>query len=420
MSPTSTGAPAAATNPWTNFFGNLTCQPSRTANPISETDVQKAVAGARNNGEELRVVGGGHSLPPVVPTSGTLLDLAALDGELRVDRDALTATIPAGRTLRSIFNPLWDAGVALKNMGELADGTIAGAISTGAHGTGIDLQCTSASLVHARLALASGDIIEVSREQDENLLRAAQVSLGMLGVLTEVTIEVAPAYDLQEVAGTMDLDQVLDQWDDLVASHRHFSFYYIPNDTARRAFAEQLEHLPSTGGEGCYVSRIDAVTPDVPREDLGPHSHRDRMDRVLTIDFDPNYREIEYAVPLEAGKDTFLEMRDLIGSSFPEYAYPINVRFVAGDDAFLSAYSGGPRVVFSVSEDPEADYASTLAPIEELFLGRGGRPHWGKEHALSQADTSRLFPDLDKFATVRRDLDPAGLFLNDHVRELFL
>ena len=97
----------------------------------------------------------------------------------------------------------------------------------------------------------------------------------------------------------------------------------------------------------------------------------------------------------------------------------MNVRFVAGDDAFLSAYNGGPKVVFSVSDHPSAPWGSVLGNAENLFQQHGGLPHWGKEHALTRERAAVLFPDFERFQKIRRELDPKDLFLNAHLREIF-
>lgn len=409
---------ATTTAGWTNWFGNQSCSPERVAKPRSEDELRKLVREVSQSGGQLRVVGGGHSLPPVVPTNGVLVDLADMPGELVVDTVKRTARLPAGRKLRSVFDSLWDAGLALSNMGELADGTIAGAVSTGAHGTGLTLPCTSASVVAGRIITPSGEILEVS-ESDPGLLRAAQVSLGLLGVFTELTLKMEPAYDLYEVPALMETDEVLDNWDGLVAAHRHFSFYFVATMAAGETFAAQLPHLPVGVHDACYATLIDAAEPGVRVADPAEHSRQDRMDRILTIDFDPNYREIEYAVPLDIGRETFIELREMLLRSYPDYSYPINVRFVAGDEAYLSAYAGGPRTVFSVSDHPDAAWSTLLGPVEEFFLTKGGRPHWGKEHSLAAETAAALWPDFDRFVQLRRELDPVGMLLNDHLRDLF-
>ncbi|MFJ4027507.1 D-arabinono-1,4-lactone oxidase [Paenarthrobacter sp. NPDC089989] len=405
---------------WTNWFGNQSCRPAEREWPLDATETQEIIARAAAAKQEVRAVGGGHSLPAVVPTKGILLDLENVQGRFDVDSGNQLMTLGAGRRLSQIFDPLWDAGFAMKNMGELADSTIAGAVSTGAHGTGISLPCTSASVVAAQLVTASGDLLELSRESTPELLRAAQVSIGMLGIFTELTLEVVPAYDLVEHSILMSVDEVLDGWEEILAKHRHWNFYYIATPAAAAAFADQLEHLPAGSSDVCYSTLVDAVAPGQSHPHDGvPHVRRDRMNRILTIEFDPNYREIEYAVPYDIGKETFIALREMLRRDHPDYAFPMNVRFVAGDDAYLSAYGGGPRVVFSLSDDPKAPYSSVLGRAEAFFLERGGRPHWGKEHALTESNARAVFPDFDRFVEIRRELDPNGMFLNPHLKTIF-
>jgi len=406
---------------WSNWFGNQTCHPKRILSPSSEAEVQEIVEAAKRDGLTVRVVGSGHSLPPVVNTDGVLIDLRNLSGNLRVDSEARTMTAAAGTKLSALFDPLWDAGFAMKNMGELADSTLAGAIGTGAHGTGHALQCTSAEVKAMRLVTANDGILEISEEENSAFLKAAQVSVGMLGVVTEVTLEVMPAYDLEERQTMMSVDEIVAEWDALFTGYRHFSFFYFATEAAGASFATALPHLPPSVADACFATMIDARDPSEPARAASgtEHVRRDRMNRVLTVEFDPNYREIEYAVPLDVGMQTFLDLRDMLRKDHPDYTFPVNVRILAGDDAYLSAYNGGAKYVFSVSDDLSAPWDGVLSKAEALFQERGGLPHWGKEHALTRQSARALFKDFDRFQEVRQRLDPEGVFLNAHLRDIF-
>ena len=405
---------------WRNWFGNQSCAPIAFHEPSSEADVQAAIAQARREGLTVRVTGSGHSLPPVVNTDGLLIDLSKLAGGMQIDVGTKSITAAAGIKLSAMFDPLWNAGLAMKNMGELADSTIAGAVGTGAHGTGHALQCTSAEVTGLRLVTASEEVLQVD-ETTPDLLRAAKVSVGMLGVVTQVTLSVTDAYDLFEQQKLMVLEDVLDEWDALFEGHRHFSFFYFATEAAGVSFATALPHLPDNVVDRCYATKINALAPGDPTPNAEPEAHhrRDRMNRILTVEFDPNYREIEYAVPKDVGKETFLELRDMVRRDHPEYAFPINVRILGEDDAYLSAYNGGTKYVFSVSEDLNKPWEGVLSKAEALFQSKGGLPHWGKEHALTKQSARDLFQDFDKFNNIRRELDPDGIFLNEHLREIF-
>jgi len=182
---------------WTNWVGNQTCSPAAIVRPRDEDEVVAAVREAVAGGHRVRVAATGHSDTPVCLTDGVMLELASLAGVVAVDRQRCRATALAGTTVAAFGDPLWDAGLSLANQGDIDTQQIAGAIGTGTHGSGITLGSFSAALRRARIVTATGDVLEVSESTPE-LLRAAQVAIGMLGVMTEVEVAVVPAYRIRE------------------------------------------------------------------------------------------------------------------------------------------------------------------------------------------------------------------------------
>lgn len=408
---------AVASSEWTNYFGNLRCHPVRYERPMTEDAVRESVLRAAEDGLSIRAAGAGHSHSPVVVTDGLVLDVSGLPPRVEAERQG-RATIAAGMRLSEIFEPLWDAGKALKNLGDFDGATLAGGISTGVHGTGLGLQCVSASVRGLRIVTAAGVVLEVSAATPE-LLRAAQISLGMLGVITEIDLEVLPAYDLHETAFYLTFDEALERWDELLASHRHYSFFYFANAAVAGFFQDQFPGLEIPGdGEVCFGMVRDAVDPGEPPPDLGVGERLDRMNRILVYDYDSDYMEAEFCIPLDRAKDVFAEVCQRVRDRYPDCAYPINVRFVAQDDALLSPFSTGPQAVISVIESPAGDWEPFLEDFEAIFVAAGGLPHWGKLHS-EKPRFEELLPGLEEFRSIRRSLDPNGVFLNDHLRELF-
>ncbi|NGO55669.1 D-arabinono-1,4-lactone oxidase [Allomesorhizobium camelthorni] len=401
---------------WSNWNDTVRCRPRRIVTATTETEVQEAVTHAASANLTLRPAGGGHSFGPVVATDGIVLDVR-MSGELTID--GARAVVPGGRRLYEIFEPLWSHNVTLVNMGELDTTALTGAIGTGVHGTGIQLPSISASLSAARLVAATGDVIELEARTD--LMRAARVSMGMLGVMCETTIDVLPAYDLHETSFFGSPEQALEEWDELLHSNRHFSFYYLPNERATATYANIFPPVPSgTAGEICYTTIRNALEPGEGFSDVDSLERRDRMNRILTYTYPVMYREIEYAIPLDAAKRVFREVRNRLRDHHPSYAHPIDVRFVAQDDALLSWCHDGPKAIFSVPDSRDCKYDDVFADLEAVFCHHGGLPHWGKEHRLTAQRLKQLQPGFEQFREIRRELDPHGVFLNDHLRALFL
>ena len=181
---------------WTNWAGNQSFA-AAVASPVSEEDVVAAVRAAIARGEGVRAAGAGHSFTPLVETGGTVLDMSRMAGVTHIDAGRRRITALPGTLVGEFGDPLWAAGLALANQGDIDTQAIAGAIATGTHGSGNALPSFSATLRGCRIADGRGEIVEIDETQPE-LLRAAQVSLGLLGVMTSLTIEVVPAYRLAE------------------------------------------------------------------------------------------------------------------------------------------------------------------------------------------------------------------------------
>ena len=162
----------------------------------------------------------------------------------------------------------------------------------------------------------------------------------------------------------------------------------------------------------------DEATPDEPDDDT-PGRRVDRSYRIYPMVYDPNFHELEYFVPLERGPEALKATRELMLASLPDSVYPMEVRTVGPDDAFLSPSFGTATTVISVSGRPGSDYWGYLRAVDELLAGFDARVHWGKLHFLTPERLHALYPRASDFVAARRELDPEGVFLNDHLRPLF-
>lgn len=405
--------PPSAT--WTNWVGNQSFSPSVLAAPRDEDEVAAVVTRAAERGLGVRVAGAGHSFTPVVQTDGVLLDLSALTGVVHTDVAAKRATALAGTRIRDFYDPLWAVGLALRNQGDIDTQQIAGAVATGTHGSGTGYTSLSGVVRGLRLVTATGAVRDIG-EDDLDLLHAAQVSVGMLGVVTRLELEVTDAYRLREQVGLRPWDDVMEHWDELVSRHRHFGFFWLPTEESGALY--NLDGHGEVLADQCYVKVYDEVGPDVP--DDGTVGRRvDRCYRIFPMVYDPNFHELEYFVPLERAPEALQAMRELMLASLPDSIYPLEVRTVGADDAFLSSQHRTDTVVISVSGTPGTDYWAYLRSVDALLAGFGARVHWGKLHFLTPERLHELYPRAGDFIALRRELDPEGMFLNDHLRPLF-
>jgi FAD/FMN-containing dehydrogenase len=400
---------------WTNWVGNRSFTPAFAAAPRDEEEVAALVGQAAERGLGVRVAGAGHSFTPVVETDGLLLDLSALRGVVATDLTRRRATALAGTRIHDFYEPLWDAGLALRNQGDIDTQHIAGAVATGTHGSGTRYTSLSGVVRGMRLVTATGDLLDIG-EDDPDLLHAAQVSVGMLGVVTRLELDVTDAYRLRQHVSLRSWEDVMEHWDDLVETHRHFGFFWLPSEESAALY--NLDGHGEPMADRCYVKVYDEVDPDVP-DDATEGRRVDRCYRIFPMVYDRNFHELEYFVPLERGPEALQAMRELMRASLPDSVYPLEVRTVGADDALLSPQYRTATCVISVSGRPGSDYWDYLRSVDALLADFGARVHWGKLHFLSPERLHELYPRADDFIAIRRELDPAGVFLNDHLRPLF-
>lgn len=405
--------PAGAT--WTNWVGNRSCNPRHSASPRDEAEVAQLVSAAAAGGLGVRVAATGHSFTPIVETDGLLLDLSALSGIVGVDAGRHRATALAGTQICGFYEPLWNEGLALINQGDIDTQQIAGAVSTATHGSGPRYTSLSGVVRALRLVTASGEVCHISEDEPE-LLRAAQVSVGMLGVVTQLELEVTQAYRLKEQVGLWPWEQVMERWDELVTQHRHFGLFWLPTEESGALY--NLDGHGESMADKCYVKIYDEASPDEP-DDATPGRRVDRCYRIYPMVYDPNFHELEYFVPLEKGPDALQAMRELMLASLPQSLYPMEVRTVGPDDAYLSPNYQTATTVISVSGQPGTDYWDYLRSVDRLLAQFDARVHWGKLHFLTPDRLHTLYPRAQDFIEIRRRFDPEGTFLNPHLRELF-
>jgi FAD/FMN-containing dehydrogenase len=373
------------------------------------------VADAAARGLHVRVAGAGHSFTPVVATDGLLLDLRGLPGIRSIDPARRRVVVGPATTIGEFGEPLWQHGLSLVNQGDIVAQQIAGAVATATHGSGLRLGSFASGVRRLRLVTAAGEVAEIGEEEPERL-HAAQVAVGMLGVITELELEVAPAYRLSERVEHWSWDEAWEPFEELARAHRHYSFFWMPSDASAALYGLGEPSVALT--DRCHVKiydEADASTPDSdePRGRVGP-AHI-----IYPMVYEPNFHELEYFVPFERGREALAAMRELMLASLPSSIFPMEVRTVGREEAFLSHSYHRDTVVISVSGMPGTGYGPYLRNVDRLLGEFDARVHWGKLHFLTREQLLARYPRAADFVELRRALDPDGVFLNDHLRPLF-
>ncbi|GAA1359542.1 D-arabinono-1,4-lactone oxidase [Arthrobacter rhombi] len=365
----------------------------------------------------VRVVGAGHSFTPLVQTGGILMDLSEISGVTGADTTTGRVRALGGTPISAFGEPLWNAGLSLSNQGDIDKQTIAGATATATHGSGIGLGSFSSSVRGARILNGHGEIVEIS-ESDVDELQAAKVSLGTLGIVLEVELQAIARYHLEEEITYPTWAETSETWDRDIKNNRHYSFLWCQGEESAG-----LYELPTPDGlsmvNRSYTKKYNAVELNE-NTDLSSveGARRDRAYRIYAGGFGLPFHELEYYVPIEQGMEAVERLQELIRNDHPDQKYPIEVRFVKAEDGFLSPFQGRDTTVLSVSGAPGTNYWPYLRDVDALLQDYDARAHWGKIHFLTRDRIAALYPDFEKFRTVRAEFDPNGVFLNDHTRSL--
>jgi L-gulono-1,4-lactone dehydrogenase len=423
---------------WRNWSRAHEVHPRRVEFPSSIEAVRRAVRAADARGLRVKAVGSGHSFSPIAVATDVLVDLRDLRGVVSVDRERRRVRLYAGTRLWEVPRLLAPYGWAMTNLGDIDRQTIAGAISTGTHGTGATFGGLSTQIVALTLVTADGEVLAIDEEQPE-LLAGAVLGLGALGVLVDVTVQCVPAFVLAAVERPEPLDDVLSDLTARAAASDHFEYYWFPGTST--AVTKSNERLPESAPRNriprprrwwdetvmangvyrvtCAAGRV--VPPLVPvanriaAQTFGNRDYTEASHAVFTQRRSVRFREMEYAVPVENLANAFADVRALVAERGWRISFPVEVRLAAGDDRWLSTAYGRDSGYIAVHRYFREDPAEYFGAVEELMLAHGGRPHWGKEHTLDSAQLRARYPRFDDFVGLRDRLDPGRMFTNPYL-----
>jgi L-gulonolactone oxidase len=420
---------------WRNWAGDQRCRPVRIERPGDRGELIEAVKRATDAGLAVRAAGSGHSFTDVACTDGVMLDLDGLNRVLDVDKDSGLVRFEAGTGLRTLNETIWGYGLALENLGDIDKQSVAGAVATATHGTGARFRNLSSLIESVEVVLADGTLREISGS-DPELLRAARVGLGALGVVSTITLRAVPAFTIRRVDSPLPLDETLERIDDLADGSDHFEFYVFPHtETALLRQSERTNEEPQPpnpvsrylqevvvenwmlGAVARLGRRSPSRIPGLSRfvsSKLGKETKVDRSYRVYASERRVRFTEMEYAIPRRHAAEAVPRVLEAAEAADPAVGFPIEVRFVAGDDAFLSPAHDRDTTYVAVHQFQGMGWEGYFRAVEEIMSGYGGRPHWGKRHFQTADSLAERYPAWEEFAAARAALDPGGAFRNDY------
>jgi FAD-linked oxidoreductase len=426
---------------WTNWAGNQSAEPSRVVTPASTEELAEAVKQAGAEGRTVKAVGSGHSFTAIAAAGdGVLVRPEGLTAVRELDREAGTVTVESGLPLAGLNRLLAAAGLSLTNMGDIEVQTVAGATSTGTHGTGRDSASLAAQIRALEIVLADGSVRHCSATEEPELFQGARLGLGALGVVSAITLGVEPAFLLTAHEAPMSFDQVLADFDRLTRENEHFEFYWFPHtdrcSTKRNnrsqgpaaplpPFKAWLEDdfLSNTVWEGvCRIGRafpgsVPAIAAVASRA-WSERTYTDLAYKVFTSPRKVRFTEMEYAVPREAAVPVLRELKRMVERSDWRISFPVEVRCAPADDLWLSTANGRDTVYIAVHLYRGTADQGYFTEVERLMTAHQGRPHWGKLHTGDAEYLAGVYPHFGDFTALRDRVDPQRRFANAYLRRV--
>ncbi|MGC0363037.1 FAD-linked oxidoreductase [Rhodococcus sp. 27YEA15] len=344
--------------------------------------------------------------------------------------------------MNALNEALWEQGYALANLGDIDVQSLAGATATGTHGTGSHFPGIAAQIRGFDIVLADGTLAHCSPEKNPELFEAGRLGLGALGVIAAITVDCVPRFTLRACEAPDTLTNVLETIEDDRRAIDHFEFFWfphtdrvltkrntrLPGDAAVapigkvRAFVDD-ELLSNTLFEG--VNRVTTLAPTtiplfnrISARLLGAREFTDRSYRVFASPRRVKFKEMEYAVPAEHVTDILHEIGRWLSTSETTIGFPVEVRFAAADDVWLSTAYGRDTAYIAVHQYHRRPEAAYFAAFESIAKAVDGRPHWGKMHNRTVDDLRPAYPALDEFISVRDTYDANRTFGNDYLTQV--
>jgi FAD-linked oxidoreductase len=432
--------PGTRTDRWRNWAGNQRATGIEVVHPAGPEEIAAEVMRAARSGRRIRPIGSGHSFAAIGRPEDVQLVLDRHAALVDVGPSGLV-TVEAGMPLHRLNAELAVRGWALTNLGDIDRQTVAGALSTGTHGTGDRFGGLATQVRGFELVLADGSLLRCSPSEHADVLATGRIGLGALGVLSTVTLQAEPAFALRAEEGPRRLPELIEGFAEFMTSADHVEFYWFPHTdrclTKRNTRVPLSEVAPLNrwravwddeilanalfGGVVATGRRVPALIPPLARisaRALGPRTWTDHSHQVFVSRRRVRFQEMEYAVPRADAPAVLAELSRVHEASDWRAAFPVEVRVAAADDIPLSTASGRETAYIAAHVPAGTDPGPWFAALESIAGEVAGRPHWGKLHGLDADVLRGRYPRFGEFTALRDRLDPTGVFGNAHLERV--
>lgn len=439
----------ASQHAWKTWGNRHISTPSRVFKPRTLSDLQKFVAYCASTDQRFKVVGASKSSSAIAQPTETMMSLEYLTGVVDVDTDQSTATFLAGTTVRDANRILLSYNLAFENLGRLDQQTLAGAVSTGTHGTGLGFGGFSTQVTSLKLITATGDLLECSETSHPEIFRASLVGLGALGVLVSLTFRVVPLFRLHASERGRHYSDIVPVFEDRSRGADHYEFSWFPGSKEVRT--RRLTRLPLLtegymapharlsqarrhGGDyvlnngvfeimnivGATLPPSQGMLNKVSNWGKGNRRYADLAPSVFGQNRTVHQNNMEYAFDIAEFQAVMKDVRAHLSEEKIQTGFPLVVRTSAADDIPLSPAFGRETVYISAREYWRRPFEEYFEGLEKIFMHHGGRPHWGQIHTQDAAQLRKLYPEFEIFTALRQEMDPQGIFLNPYLEKVLI
>ena len=410
-----------------NWATNIQFQADAFVMPETIEQLQVAV----HRATQVKVVGAGHSFNQIADTTGTLVSLARLPKQLDIDPVNQTATISGGMTYNEIAPALHEAGFGLPNLSSTPHVTVIGACMTATHGSGNGNKVLADCVSAVEIVTADGELVRLSRAANGEKFPGMVVSLGALGVVARLTLDLVPTYFMQhEYYRQLPLDQLLTYFDAMAGSGYSVSLgsrwqsdvaelvlvrRHLPNGHALPVPADFFGAAPATTDlfDGYQQGVITYAGNGIP----GPWYERLPFFNVRSTIRGENERQSEYFVHRDHTVDALAAVR-AIGPRMANIIKVCEIRTIAADDIWLSpAYEQDSLAIHFSWVGKDVEIMELLPTLEQALAPFAPRPHWGKMFTMAPEVLQAGFPKMDDFRALVEAFDPAGNFRNQFIEK---
>ncbi len=424
---------------WKNWSGNVVANPTEVHTPRSEQEVVTLVNRIIKEGKKVRVVGSGHSFSKVAASNQVLVSLDEMQGLIEYDKELKTATIWGGTKLKQLGELLFEIGLAQENLGDIDVQSVAGAISTGTHGTGSELQSLSNQILGLTLVNGKGELLTITGA-DTDLLNAAKLSLGTIGIITRVKLQLTSAYKLEETTKKESFEDCMNQMDTYIRENRNFEFFWFPHtELVQTKFLNESDKPLKQKGAvkklgdrivenwlfrlmSTWVKWFPICAKSLSKVSAWGISNGNYIDwshKIYATPREVKFNEMEYNVPIEHCKDVLLELKEMISTQNILVHFPVECRFVKADELMISPAYKRDAAYIAVHQYKGMAFRNYFSKAEAIFRKYNGRPHWGKINFLTKECVQRTYPRWQDFKTIRDYHDPNRIFLNEYLEKIF-